>query len=67
MAVAMTQVGYGSWDNYVAVIYDGALKHIQKNSIVAIYGTCLGKHTYPSGEGYNETMPLIHAKVVTKQ
>ena len=67
MAVAMTHVGYGSWDNYVAVIYDGALKHIHKNSIVAIYGTYLGKHTYPSGEGYNETMPLIHAKVVTKQ
>ena len=67
MWVDMTDKGYGIWDNEVAVICNGALKHVHKNSIVTIYGTCLGRHSYPTAEGYDLTMPLIHAKFVASQ
>jgi hypothetical protein len=67
MGVEMTDEGYGAWEDDVEVIYDGALKNVRKNHVVAIYGTFLGQDSVPTAEGYDETMLLIHAKSVVAQ
>ena len=66
MLVSVTDEGYGMWTDNVDVAFDGALKHVYENNIVTVYGTCVGQFSYTSVAGYDETVPLIHAKYVTK-
>jgi hypothetical protein len=54
------------WTDNVDVAFDGALKKVYENNIVTVYGTCVGQYSYTSVAGYDETVPLIHAKYVTK-
>jgi len=67
MLVAVTDEGYGMWDDNVAVAVDGAVKHVYENDIVTVWGTCVGQYSYTSVAGYDETVPLIHARIVAKQ
>ena len=66
MTVAMTDEGYGQWDDYVDVIADRALKRVHENDVVTIYGICLGWHKFKTEEGSYEMMPLIRARVVLR-
>jgi hypothetical protein len=66
MLVSVTDEGYGMWTDNVDVAFDGALKKVYENNIVTVYGTCVGQFSYTSVAGYDETVPLIHAKYVTK-
>jgi hypothetical protein len=67
MLVSVTDEGYGIWDDNVAVAFDGKLAHVFEKDIVRVWGVCVGQFSYTSVANYSMTVPLIHARYVTKQ
>ena len=66
MLVAVTNDGYGFWSDNIAVAYDGKAKGVYEDDIVTVWGTCEGQYSYESVAGYNMTIPLIHARYISK-
>jgi hypothetical protein len=62
----VTSEGYGMWTDNVAVAFDGRIRSVCENDLITAYGTCVGQYSYTSVAGYDETVPLIHAKFVGK-
>ena len=67
MLVAVTSEGYGMWTDNVAVAFDGRIRSVYENDLVTVWGTCVGQYSYTSVAGYDETVPLVHAKFVSKK
>ena len=65
MLVSVTNMGYGYWDNNVAVAYEGRLAHVYEKDIVTVWGTCLGQYSYTSVANFDMTVPAIEAKYVS--
>ncbi len=63
MLVAVTDSGYGFWDDNVAVYLAGTTDALEE-SIVRIWGSCGGNYTYESVAGYTITVPQIDAEYV---
>jgi hypothetical protein len=55
------------WTDNVAVAFDGRIRSVYENDLVTVWGTCVGQYSYTSVAGYDETVPLVHAKFVSKK
>jgi len=64
MLVSMTNEGYGFWTDNIAVVYDGRLAEVYEDDVIAVWGECLGQHSYESVAGYNITVPALRAEYV---
>lgn len=65
--IAVTNMGYGFWDNNVAIAFKGKVKRVYKDDIVTVWGDCMGQYHYDSVAGYQMTVPLLLGKYVSKQ
>lgn len=62
----VTPGSYGYWTDTVYVTYAGTTPAVE-DSIIVVYGTIGGSHTYESQAGYQITLPLIEAKYIDVQ
>lgn len=64
--LAVTNDGYGYWDDNVAVAYEGRLAKVYEDDIITVWGKVLGQYSYESVAGYNMTVPSVQAKYVAE-
>lgn len=55
--------GYGSWDDSVAIFFDGTFDAYE-DDIITVWGEVKGSYSYESVAGYNITIPSVNAKHV---
>lgn len=65
MLLSVTDMGYGIWNDNVAVSYNGTLD-IYEDDIITIWGEIAGGFTYKSQAGWNITVPKVTAKYIAK-
>lgn len=63
MLLAVTDEGYGLWDDNVWVDYQGHVKGAE-HDMATVWGFVAGSKSYDTQIGGNTTVPEIHAKFV---
>ena len=63
MLLSVTNMGYGYWDDNVAVFYDGTAD-IYEDDIITVWGVIDGKFAYKSQAGWDITVPRVNAEYV---